>query len=63
LLADDDTTLATTVPALRVARLSDEGTDALAWLREQGADARPDNEVREALMRLLPEYRPGPSAA
>ena len=59
LLADDDTTLATTVPALRVARLSEDGSDVLAWLHDQAGGARPDADVREALMRLLPEYKPG----
>ena len=59
LLADDDTTLATTVPALRVARLSEDGSDVLAWLHDQAGGGRPDAEVREALMRLLPEYKPG----
>jgi FlaA1/EpsC-like NDP-sugar epimerase len=57
LLADDDTTLATTVPALRVARLADDGSDVLAWLRGPAAGAQTDVEVREALLRLLPEYR------
>jgi FlaA1/EpsC-like NDP-sugar epimerase len=60
LLADDDTTLATTVPALRVARLNEEGIDVLTWLLQQAGNQRPDHEVREALTQLLPEYRPAP---
>jgi FlaA1/EpsC-like NDP-sugar epimerase len=63
LLADDDTTLATDVPALRVAQLNDEGSDVLAWLREAAAAGLDDEAVRAALMRLLPEYRPPVAAA
>ncbi len=64
LLADDDTSLATTVPALRVARLSDDGVDVLAWLGEYSGATGPDSDsqVREALTRLLPEYRPSAPA-
>lgn len=61
LLADSDQTLATPHPKLRIAksslRLSEEDFDSLArWLSEPSP--RSDDEVRNKLQALLPEYRP-----
>jgi FlaA1/EpsC-like NDP-sugar epimerase len=60
LLADADTTLPTPVARLRVAQLHDEDADAvLAWVRDVGGRNRlADQDVREHLRRLVPEYRP-----
>jgi FlaA1/EpsC-like NDP-sugar epimerase len=61
LLADSDQTLATPHPKLRIAksdlRLSAEDFDSLVqWLSEPSP--RSDDEVRNKLQALLPEYRP-----
>lgn len=58
LLADDETTLPTPHPKLRIARLSDamaadELADLLAWL---ASEVRAPGEVRSALRRFVPEY-------
>ncbi len=58
LLADDEATLPTPHPTLRIARLSDalaadEYDDLLAWLR---LGIRPSEEVKQGLRRFVPEY-------
>lgn len=58
LLADDEATLPTPHPTLRIARLSDalaadEHDDLLAWLRP---GIRPSEEVKQGLRRFVPEY-------
>ncbi|MDR0777388.1 MAG: polysaccharide biosynthesis protein [Azonexus sp.] len=58
LLADDEATLPTPHPKLRIARLSDmlateEYAELLAWL---SAGVRPGEEVRQGLRRFVPEY-------
>ncbi len=58
LLADADATLATRFERLRIARLDDRGHDVQALLDwAAGRSAAPDDEVRERLARLVPEYR------
>ncbi|MGR6808054.1 polysaccharide biosynthesis protein [Sphaerotilus natans] len=59
LLADADATLPTRFERLRIARLDDRGQDVQAlldWAAERST--APDDEVRERLARLVPEYRP-----
>ena len=60
LLSDNDTTLPTSVPRLRIARLDDRGAGAktLDWRAEisDRSGALPDSEVRAALIALVPEY-------
>ncbi|MFM2347362.1 MAG: hypothetical protein RL654_2115 [Pseudomonadota bacterium] len=62
LLADADATLPTRFERLRIARLDasatalDEVQLLLDWARARSA--APDDEVRERLARLVPEYRP-----
>ena len=61
LLADGEATLPTPHPKLRIARsrdVPDSYVDAMGtWL--DGARARSDDEVREALRGWVPEYAPG----
>ena len=62
LLADDEHTLPTPHPKLRIARVGEgvpaEGIDViLEWLGQ--TDATDDNAVRSRLSQLVPEYRPG----
>lgn len=59
LLADDETTLPTPHPKLRIARLSDEMSEAerseiLEWLT---AAVRAEGEVKSGLRRYVPEYQ------
>jgi FlaA1/EpsC-like NDP-sugar epimerase len=61
LLSDNDTTLPTSVPRLRIAQLDDRVSSAetLAWLdavAERGS-ALSDGDVRDALLARVPEYR------
>ena len=61
LLSDKDTTLPTVIPRLRIAQLDDRAGTAqtLAWLSgiaERGSDLE-DDEVRDALVERVPEYR------
>ena len=59
LLADGDQTIATVVPALRVARLLNGGGRLDQLLDEIANDHMPDDLwVREALAKIVPEYRP-----
>jgi FlaA1/EpsC-like NDP-sugar epimerase len=68
-LADDERTLPTPHPKLRIARarpaMSDWLRDVLAWLDTEGSPT--DDEVRAALARWVPEYgtqtveKPAPS--
>jgi FlaA1/EpsC-like NDP-sugar epimerase len=57
-LADDERTLSTPHPKLRVARarpaMGDWLRDVLVWLNTEGSPA--DDEVRAALARWVPEY-------
>jgi FlaA1/EpsC-like NDP-sugar epimerase len=59
LLADDETTLPTPHPKLRIARATQEDSDwlarLLAWL--DATQPRADDEVRRDLAQWLPEYR------
>ncbi|HEY6511144.1 MAG TPA: polysaccharide biosynthesis protein, partial [Burkholderiaceae bacterium] len=59
LLADSDTTVATQVPQLRVARLTQEraSLDGLLELAAPSALQADDAVVRAALERAVPEYR------
>ena len=60
LLADADTTVATAIPQLRVATLTQPGgpLDALLQLAQQAQPSQCDDAaVREALARTIPEYR------
>ena len=60
LLSDEDTTIATTVPRIRIARLDPRAAslDAL-WQAAQADGGTPDEAtVRAALQRVVPEYRP-----
>ncbi|MBK7646190.1 MAG: polysaccharide biosynthesis protein [Betaproteobacteria bacterium] len=64
LLADDEATLPTPHPKLRIARLSDvlladEYAELLAWLQ---SGVRPSNEVKAGLRRFVPEYVTSPVA-
>jgi FlaA1/EpsC-like NDP-sugar epimerase len=64
LLADDEATLPTPHPKLRIARLSDalatdEYAELLAWLN---AGVRPGEEVRQGLRRFVPEYISKPTS-
>jgi FlaA1/EpsC-like NDP-sugar epimerase len=66
LLADDDDTVPTVVPRLRVARLAqrpaqDEALAALLGFAAAGTGAE-DAEVRDRLHALVPEYRPAGDA-
>jgi FlaA1/EpsC-like NDP-sugar epimerase len=67
LLADDDTTVATTVAALRVARLVADASKVLERVERslQPPAAAPidDDAARELLHELVPEYAPAPHAA
>ncbi len=59
LLAAADDTLPTPVPRLRIARLDREGGEVAPLLRwAADADAATDDETRERLRRVVPEYRP-----
>ena len=59
LLADADATIATSVPQLRVAKLeSRESLVGELLIRVSAPEALSDAEVREHLMRVVPEYRP-----
>jgi FlaA1/EpsC-like NDP-sugar epimerase len=65
LLADDDTTLPTSVPTLRVARLEQRGVGLeglLAVARAAEGMGRDTPAVQRALARLVPEYRTAPLA-
>ncbi len=60
LLADDDTSVPTAVPQLRVARLDQRPLSLaplLVWAQEN-AGAADDTAVRRALAESVPEYRP-----
>jgi FlaA1/EpsC-like NDP-sugar epimerase len=60
LLADADTTLATAVPALRLARLESRGVsiDALIAAALAASGIRDDPEsVQQRLARIVPEYK------
>ena len=64
LLADDEATLPTPHPKLRIARLSDaldgdEYAELLGWLE---AGVRASDEVKRGLRRFVPEYVNGPAA-
>jgi len=66
LLTDDETTLPTPHPKLRVARAMEAQGDewersVLAWIQQPGSQS--DEEVRAALSRFIPEYRPYPDSA
>ena len=60
LLADDEQTLQTPHPKLRIAKARRENeawlSNLLAWLSETGT--RGDDEVRQELVRRVPEYAP-----
>jgi FlaA1/EpsC-like NDP-sugar epimerase len=57
LLADADTTLPTAIPALRVARLTDEQALPEAMVRSLLQAARPSGrDVKQVLSKLVPEY-------
>ncbi len=63
LLADDEATLPTPHPKLRIARLSDmlaadEYAELIDWLR---CGVRPSDEVKQGLRRFVPEYVVGPA--
>ena len=59
LLADADSTIATAVPQLRIAKLETrESTVADLLRRAAEPEAMTDAEVRERLMRVVPEYKP-----
>lgn len=62
LLADDDATVPTAVPRLRVARLTQRAgaRDVLAWVADLAHTGPEPSAVRDALRRWVPEYRPGP---
>jgi FlaA1/EpsC-like NDP-sugar epimerase len=63
LLADDETTVATPHPKLRIAKLLDEDGRELAeiecWLQPR---VRSADSVRAGLSRFVPEYRPAPGS-
>jgi len=66
LLADDERTLRTPHPKLRVAKAADQPDPqwvegVLAWL-EQGGEV-PGEAVRARLVRFVPEYQPEPTGA
>jgi len=58
LLADEDATMATDVPRLRIARLErqPQGLDELLILAGDGGAAPDDRAVRDALLRSVPGY-------
>jgi len=59
LLADADATIATAVPQLRIAKLeSREGSIAELLQRAAESGAMTDEQVRDELTRVVPEYRP-----
>lgn len=59
LLADDETTIATPHPKLRIAKLVEEDDDALAEIeRWLGPGVRSPESVRQGLRRFVPEYLP-----
>jgi FlaA1/EpsC-like NDP-sugar epimerase len=61
LLADADTTLPTAVPALRVARLTEEQPVPEALVRSLLSADRPnERNVKHTLSRIVPEYQPEP---
>jgi FlaA1/EpsC-like NDP-sugar epimerase len=65
LLADDESTVPTPHPKLRVARVAEAPDlewerDVLGWL--QKTDSVSDRDVRATLSRFIPEYRPYPEA-
>jgi len=64
LLADEDATLPTTVPQLRIARLNAEPAplDELLALAD-GSAVPPDAAVRDVLARAVPGYQPATEAA
>lgn len=67
LLSDNDTTLPTSVPRLRIAQLDDRvaGAETLSWLAalaDQGS-ALADDVVRKALLERVPEYQGALNAA
>jgi FlaA1/EpsC-like NDP-sugar epimerase len=64
LLADEDATLPTAMPRLRIARLNAEPVrlDELLALASIGGVASPDDVVRRALCHAVPAYRPMGSA-
>jgi FlaA1/EpsC-like NDP-sugar epimerase len=66
LLADDERTLRTPHPKLRVARAADQPdpqwiSEVLAWLDQAGEV--PGEAVRARLVRFVPEYQPEPARA
>jgi FlaA1/EpsC-like NDP-sugar epimerase len=60
LLADDDTTVPTDVPRLRVARMqvAPPAAEMEAWLERAAGQAMPPEAVREFLREQVPEYHP-----
>ena len=59
LLADADATIPTPVPQLRIAKLESRESPVGELLRRIAEpDALTDGEVREQLMRVVPEYKP-----
>ena len=59
LLADADATIPTSVPQLRIAKLESRESTVGDLLRRLAApDGLSDAEVREQLMRVVPEYKP-----
>ena len=59
LLADADATIATSIAQLRIAKLESRvSTVADLLLRAAAPEAMSDAEVREALMAVVPEYKP-----
>jgi FlaA1/EpsC-like NDP-sugar epimerase len=60
LLADDDTSVPTDVPRLRVARMQDPPPDAEmeAWLSRAATEVMHADAVRAFLREQVPEYRP-----
>ena len=64
LLADNELTLPTPHPKLRIAQARQANAAWLAQLLDWvSADARGDDEVRAALIRWVPEYQATPQAS
>ena len=61
LLADADSTIPTAIAQLRVARLESRDISVMDLLRRAAAsDPLSDQEIREQLMQVVPEYKPAP---
>ena len=61
LLADADSTIPTAIAQLRVARLESRDISVMDLLRRVAvSDALSDQEIREQLMQVVPEYKPAP---